>query len=202
MKRLAALFSVVLLAGQAMAANTEAMCDKVVRIETAKGRGAGVYVSKHGHVLTVAHVFGDNVSKIVLTDRDGTQSTAKLIAIDKAVDLALVQRKGVFDSTPAARVAHRAYLAEDVWIVGHPFGLVWSITKGIISNLSREDGALIQTDAVANPGNSGGPVYNVRGEVVGILKSGAPLPFYAGQTFAVSIHRIKEFLKPYSLGGK
>jgi serine protease Do len=133
--------------------------------------GSGVVVSGEGHVMTNAHVV-EGMSEIVVELNDGRGVPARLIGVDRAVDIAVLQIKAdgvrplVLGDSDAVRVGQM------VFAIGSPFGLRESVTQGIISAKGRamnESGVeFLQTDAAVNQGNSGGPLLNLRGEVIGI----------------------------------
>ncbi len=191
---------VVLTAAAVFAVDVEGMRNKTVRIEMDKGACAGVYISPKGYILSCAHCFEDGNTKILVSEMDNMPMVGKLIGLDRKLDLALVVVPDIHTPTQYAVMASGPVkVGDDVYIVGHPFGLGWSFTKGVVSGLNRFNNWLLQTDAVANPGNSGGPVYNNHGELIGVLRAGYPLPWYAGQTFAVALNVVRDFLRPYSL---
>lgn len=156
----------------------EALFEKVgpsvVFIASGSAFGSGFFVSNDGLVLTNAHVVASQASvKVVLTDGRSLIGTV----IEKApgdVDLALVQVPA--KSTPALRLAETADLRVGAWVaaVGHGRGGIWSFNTGMVSNI-YPDGAerpIFQTQIPLNPGNSGGPVVDRTGRVVGIVTAG------------------------------
>ena len=136
--------------------------------------GSGVIVSHEGHVLTNHHVIA-NTDSIQVQLTDGREVPAQLIGSDKDLDIAVLKISAdkleplPFGDSDAVRPG------ELVFAVGNPFGLSESVTQGIISAKGRavKDNIveLLQTDAAVNPGNSGGPLLNVRGEIIGINSS-------------------------------
>lgn len=139
--------------------------------KTQSGLGSGVIVSAEGHILTNHHVIsGMEEIRVQLTD--GRIEPAQLIGSDPGVDIAVlrVNASGLkplpLGDSDAVRVGQM------VFAIGNPFGLQETVTQGIISAKNRaiRDTAveLIQTDAAVNPGNSGGPLLNLRGEIIGI----------------------------------
>nr|WP_246211609.1 trypsin-like peptidase domain-containing protein [Phytoactinopolyspora alkaliphila] len=148
----------------------------------ASGTGTGVIISSDGEILTNNHVVaaGGPGSALQVTFSDGTTAEAEIIGTDPLTDLAVIQAQDVEGVTPAA-LGNSADLAvgEQVVAIGSPLGLEGTVTSGIISALERpiitgEDQSsqtfidAIQTDAPINRGNSGGPLVNMAGEVVGI----------------------------------
>jgi len=137
------------------------------------GAGSGFIIDKDGYVVTNHHVAG-NASAIKVTLQDGTEYDAKLIGSDKLTDLALIK---INADKPLPYVAFSKEKAPKVgdWVVtiGNPFGLGNTVTAGIISAHHRHIGQgpyddFIQIDAPINKGNSGGPAFNTRGEVIGV----------------------------------
>jgi len=138
--------------------------------ERTRGLGSGFIVSADGYVLTNAHVIdGADIVYVTLTDK--REFKAKVVGSDKRTDVALVKIDA--EKLPATRLgeANRLKVGEWVMAIGSPFGLENTVTAGIVSAKARDTGEeirFIQTDVAVNPGNSGGPLINMRGEVVGI----------------------------------
>jgi S1-C subfamily serine protease len=143
------------------------------------GLGSGVVVNDAGAVLTALHVVAD-AKTIRLTFADGSKSTATIASKDLATDIAVLTP----DTTPATVVAATLgnpaamRIGSEAYVVGNPFGLYGSLSSGVVSGLNRsfqEPGGdrvykgLIQVDAAVNPGNSGGPLVDRNGRVVGIV---------------------------------
>ncbi|WP_313251565.1 DegQ family serine endoprotease [Stenotrophomonas sp.] len=159
-----------------------------------RGMGSGFIISNDGYVLTNHHVIdGAESVKVKLSDR--REFTAKVVGSDAQYDVALLKIEG--RNLPTVRVGDSNTLKPGQWVVaiGSPFGLDHSVTAGIVSALGRSTGGqeqryvpFIQTDVAINQGNSGGPLLNTRGEVVGINSqifsaSGG----YMGISFAIPI---------------
>ena len=137
---------------------------------TPRGVGSGFIISPDGYLLTNHHVV-DGADEITVTLADRREYKAKLIGSDRRTDVALVK----VDATglPNLKVGDPGRLRVGQWVVaiGSPFGLAQTVTAGIVSAKGRDTGdylPFIQTDVAVNPGNSGGPLLNMRGEVVGI----------------------------------
>ena len=164
------------------------------------GLGSGVVVDNNGNILTSLHVV-DGASKIMVTFANGTQSEATIVIRQPEIDIAVIQAydtpltlvPAVLGNPNSMRVGDEAY------VVGNPFGLYGSMTSGIISGFDREFQlpnsdtkihGMIQIDAAVNPGNSGGPLLNRDGYVMGII-TGLINPtkenFFIGIGFAVPI---------------
>ncbi len=157
-----------------------------------RGEGSGFIVSPDGYIMTNAHVVRGATDLIVkLTDR--REYPAKVIGFDERTDVAVIKIEG--KDLPTVRLGDPASLKPGQWVVaiGSPFGMENSVTAGIVSATSRNlpnDAYVpfIQTDVAVNPGNSGGPLFNLNGEVVGInsqiySQSGG----YMGLSFAIPI---------------
>ena len=147
--------------------------------EQATSTGTGVIVVESGLILTNLHVV-DGAREIEVTFADGTRSPAQVISSQPQNDLAVLQPRVVPDDVVPATLRGTGDLApgDTVVAVGFPFGIGPSVSAGVVSGLKREyqaiDGKtmlsnLIQFDAAANPGSSGGPLVTADGEVVGIV---------------------------------
>jgi serine protease Do len=169
--------------------------------EVPRGEGSGFIISGDGFVLTNAHVVeGANEVYVTLTDK--REFKAKIIGADERTDVALVKIEAT--SLPVLRTGDVNRLRVGEWVVaiGSPFGLENSVTAGIVSAKQRETGSdipFIQTDVAVNPGNSGGPLINIRGEAVGINSQIlSPVGSFIGISFAIPIDeamRIADQLK-------
>jgi serine protease Do len=138
----------------------------------ARGEGSGFIVAADGYILTNAHVVAD-ASEVTVRLTDRREFTAKVIGVDRRSDVAVIKIDGKGLPTVAIGDATRLRPGEWVVAVGSPFGFDNSVTAGIVSATSRsvpdsQYTPFIQTDAAVNPGNSGGPLFNMAGEVVGI----------------------------------
>ena len=166
-----------------------------------RGVGSGFIISADGYVLTNAHVV-EGADEVFVTLTDKREFKAKIIGSDRRTDVAVVKIDGA--NLPRLTMGDSSKLRVGEWVIaiGSPFGLESTVTAGIVSANSRDTGdylPLIQTDVAVNPGNSGGPLINMRGEVIGInsqiySRSGG----YMGISFAVPIDeaiRVSEQLK-------
>ena len=161
--------------------------------EVPRGIGSGFIISADGFVLTNAHVV-EGADEVYVTLTDKREFKAKIIGLDKRTDVAVVKIEG--SNLPRLAIGDPNKLRVGEWVIaiGSPFGLENTVTAGIISAKARDTGEylpLIQTDVAVNPGNSGGPLINMRGEVVGInsqiySRSGG----YMGISFAVPIDEV------------
>ena len=158
-----------------------------------RGAGSGFIVSDDGYILTNAHVVMD-ADEVTVRLSDRREFAAKVIGSDERSDVAVIKIDA--NALPTVRIGDPQQLRPGEWVlaIGSPFGLENSATAGIVSATSRAVGGesnyvpFIQTDVAVNPGNSGGPLFNMRGEVVGMnsmifSRTGG----YMGLSFAVPI---------------
>ncbi len=141
--------------------------------------GSGVVIVDSGVILTNLHVV-EGAKRLRVTFFDGFEADAEIVAVRPDKDLAVIKAKAVPDDLPAATLGSSQSLrpGDGVVAVGFPFGIGPSVSAGVVSGLNREFvspagqrvlSSLIQFDAAANPGNSGGPLVTMNGEVVGIV---------------------------------
>ena len=140
-------------------------------IEGVSHVGAGLLVSRDGLIITNAHVV-DGKGALMVSLHDGTRAKGVMIHRDERADLAIV-RAAIHTSRYFElpdRMADEYDAGDEVLAIGHPRGLHFTSTRGIVSEGSRllPDGRFVQTDVAINPGNSGGPLLDVRGDLVGI----------------------------------
>jgi serine protease Do len=172
-----------------------------------QGVGSGFIVRADGIVLTNAHVV-DGASEVVVKLNDRSEFKAKVLGLDKASDVAVLKIDG--KDLPTVRIGASATTQVGEWVlaIGSPFGFESSASAGIVSAKSRSlpDGSyvpFIQTDVAVNPGNSGGPLFNMNGEVIGInsqiySRSGG----YQGLSFAIPIEVAMNVEKQIVANGK
>jgi serine protease Do len=141
------------------------------------GLCSGVVIDEVGHILTNFHcVYNQNYIRLYYHDADDWQNyEVNVIGLDPLADLALIKVIGKEEPIPHLEFAEDAgeiKAGTDVFALGHPMGMVWTVTKGIISSTERYARhpfiKAIQTDSAINKGNSGGPLMNMKGEIVGI----------------------------------
>ena len=159
----------------------------------ARSLGSGFIISSDGTVLTNAHVVKD-ADEILVKLSDQREEPAELVGLDERTDVAVLRIKA--KGLPAVKIGNSDRLEVGEWVlaIGSPFGLEHTATSGIVSAVGRtlpSDAYVpfIQTDAAVNPGNSGGPLFNTQGEVIGInsqiySRSGG----YMGLSFAIPIN--------------
>lgn len=135
-----------------------------------RGVGSGFIISNDGYILTNNHVIAD-AKDIFVTLVDGKEYKAKVIGADERTDVALIKVEA--NDLPPLKIGNPGALKKGQWVmaIGSPFGLDSTVTVGIVSAINRDTGdylPFIQTDVAVNPGNSGGPLLNLSGEVVGV----------------------------------
>ncbi len=140
--------------------------------ETVIGEGSGFFISPDGYAVTNNHVV-DHATSVQVTTADGTKYKAKVVGTDPKTDLALIKVDGKNDFPYVQFADHAPQVGDWVIAVGNPFGLGGTVTAGIVSAESRNIGSgpydnYIQIDAPINKGNSGGPAFNVDGQVIGV----------------------------------
>jgi len=164
------------------------------------GVGSGFIVSENGHIVTNAHVTLE-ADSIIVTLNDGREFDARLVGTDTLKDIAVLKIDA--KNLPVAPLGDSDALriGEPAVAIGSPFGLEATVTQGLISTTARDPKELqmptdvrrvrklIQTDASINQGNSGGPLLNARGEVIGVNQ--AILPYARGIGFAIPINEVK-----------
>jgi S1-C subfamily serine protease len=138
--------------------------------------GSGVVINTQGQILTALHVV-QGAGNILVTFADGTQSSATVQSSDPDHDIAVLNTAKPPGVIVPAVLGGGVRVGDDTFALGHPLGLVDSLTAGVISGLDRSFplpngrtiNGLIQFDAAVSPGNSGGPLLNTKGQVVGIV---------------------------------
>ena len=142
----------------------------VVTIRTDLSQGTGFIISQEGYVVTNYHVMQNAKSAGIFT-YEGTTHSVQLIGYDSNLDIALLKIEGDFEELKLGN-SDEIQIGEKVIAIGNPLGLQFSVSEGIVSATHRQGpsgiNAYIQTDAALNPGNSGGPLINTKGKVIGI----------------------------------
>ena len=177
-----------------------------VATATGVGHGTGFFIRSDGYILTNWHVI-DGATDISVTTYAGRVLEGQVKWSSEADDLALVKISGSNYPTLAIGDSDALRVGETVIAVGHPStsNCYWTVTQGIVSGLNREvsvtktnaivDLVFLQTDAQVNAGNSGGPLCNARGEVIGIITR--KLTDYEGLGFAIPINGAMELVNAY-----
>ncbi|MFZ6749087.1 trypsin-like peptidase domain-containing protein [Undibacterium sp. Ren11W] len=170
--------------------------------------GSGVIVSSQGYILTNNHVI-EEADEISVSLADGRQANAKVVGTDPETDLAVIKIE--LDNLPAITLGHseQAFVGDVVLAIGNPFGVGQTVTMGIVSALGRNDVGIntyenfIQTDAAVNPGNSGGALVDINGNLLGInsaiySRNGGSL----GIGFAIPVSTIKTVMEAIIADGQ
>jgi serine protease Do len=175
--------------------------------ERGQGLGSGFIISTDGYVLTNAHVVAD-ADEVTVRLADAREFKGKIVGVDSRTDVALLKVSAT--GLPTVKLGNSENLKVGEWVaaIGSPFGFVNTITAGIVSAKGRSlpDETFvpfIQTDVAVNPGNSGGPLLNLKGEVVGInsaiySRTGG----YMGVSFAIPIEVALDVSKQLQATGK
>ena len=155
-----------------------------------QGQGSGVIVDAGGYIITNYHVV-DRASEVSVELSDGSQHRAQVVGIDPATDLAVLKIDAANLTVAPWGKSSDLEVGDPVLAIGNPFGLAHTVTAGILSargrhavveHVSYQD--FLQTDAAVNPGNSGGPLVNMKGQIVGI-NTAIVGPTYQGISFAI-----------------
>lgn len=180
--------------------------DSVVGIEVSdgysKGYGTGFIVSEEGYIVTNYHVVED-ASSVKVTLHDESQYSAKVIGYEESNDIAVIkiEPKGQIESLIYGKSSDLS-VGDDVYVIGNPLGdLTFTLTKGVVSALNRliDTGSgyninMFQTDAAINSGNSGGPVFDKHGFVVGIASAKYASSSIEGLCFCVPIDDVRSMI--------
>ncbi|MGG4604455.1 Do family serine endopeptidase [Paenalcaligenes sp. Me131] len=170
-----------------------------------RGVGSGFIISDDGYILTNNHVVAD-ANDIFVTMTDGKEYKATVVGRDERTDVALIKIEA--KSLPSLVIGDPGALKKGEWVVaiGSPFGLDSTVTVGVVSAINRDTGdylPFIQTDVAVNPGNSGGPLLNLHGEVVGmnsqiVSRSGG----FMGISLAIPIDEVMQVVAQLKEHGK
>ncbi|MBC7552486.1 MAG: trypsin-like peptidase domain-containing protein [Taibaiella sp.] len=171
----------------------------VVQIATGTGTGTGFYLHDYDLVITNQHVTGYN-RKVTLKVRGRDKCLASVVFMDEKYDIAFIVPPMDMKPLPALKTGDYSLMhdGDSVVAIGHPYGLNYTATQGVISRVDRLQQGIkyIQIDAAINPGNSGGPLINADGEIVGvntfIIKGGDNLGF------ALPVSYLNEMLEQYA----
>ncbi|MEG0823227.1 MAG: trypsin-like peptidase domain-containing protein [Erysipelotrichaceae bacterium] len=172
-----------------------------------EGAGSGVIVTEDGYIATNNHVI-DNAKSVVVTTKDGKSYDAKIIGTDAQTDLALLKIEGKGLTAAKYGDSDKLAVGETAIAIGNPLGrLGGTVTSGIISakdreiNVANQTMHLLQTSAPLNPGNSGGGLFNTKGELIGIVNAKAG---NASENlgFAIPSNTAKEILNALKDNGK
>ncbi len=205
--------SAVMLAQSGIADVVDRARKSTVLIEGGNAVGSGIVIDRDGHIVTNYHVVeGQRTLKVIL--EDGTASRATVLGTDPSNDLAVLRSEFPKDRLSPATLGDSSVMrpGDAVFAIGSPFNQPFSVTSGIISATGRSTQSsftgrslrdMLQTDAAVNPGNSGGPLFNITGEVVGINTSieNPNGRFFVGLGFAIPSNTVLR-LMPDLIAGK
>ena len=176
----------------------------VVLVKTAAGLGSGFFINKKGYLITNFHVIAGE-KKISVTQflqenkvlRRVVHKEVEIVATAPFHDLVVLKLKN-FDTeiTPVIFAPEeKLNIGEAVFAIGNPLGLERTVTEGVLSQTHRNFGGILylQIDAAVNPGNSGGPLFNARGQVIGVINMG--VPSMEGLNFAIPARHSKYILE-------
>ncbi|MFW0860697.1 MAG: S1C family serine protease [Dethiobacter sp.] len=174
-----------------------------------RASGTGVIIDAEGHIVTNNHVI-EGATELRVTLGDGVEYAARLIGSDAATDLAVIKIEK--DNLSAAHFGDSNDLAvgEGAIAIGNPLGLTFSqtVTVGVISakqrtvTINEHNFTFIQTDAAINNGNSGGPLVNLLGEVIGINTAKIKIPGVEGMGFAIPANTVKNITRDLIIHGR
>jgi len=190
--------------------NAVVKVDKYNRVrgnDRMSGMGSGFVFSSDGLILTNAHVI-DESDKLNITLLDGDEFTAEVTGADRDTDIAIIKIFGSGYSAAKLGSSNDLKIGQLVIAIGNPMGYQHSVSVGVLSGIGRTmrtpDGHMIdnilQSDAAMNPGNSGGPMIDTNGEVIGI--NTAIIPFAQGLSFSIGIDTAKEIARYLISDGK
>lgn len=176
----------------------------VVVVRSPAGLGSGFLINKLGYLVTNFHVImGQKHISVTRFKKSGAElkriihKNVRIVALDPFHDLAVLQVKGKL-AEPFRPVVlspdEKSKVGEKVFVIGNPLGLERSVTEGVVSHTARNFGGrlFLQVDASVNPGNSGGPLFNSRGEAIGVINMG--VRSMQGLNFAIPIRHVKYIL--------
>lgn len=186
-------------AGEDFSAVIEDAIKSVVTIKTDTTQGTAFIISPEGYLVTNAHILSGETS-VKVVDYEKVERTAQVIGQDSELDIALLKVEGPLDFLEFEN-SDTVNLGEKVVAIGNPLGLQFSVSGGIVSGTKRTGpnkiDAYIQTDTALNPGNSGGPLINTRGKVIGInnfkMSEGESLGFALESNYIkIAINKISQ----------
>ena len=174
---------------------TEKMIQKlkfsVLRLQNSGGIGTGFVISEQGHIITCNHVVSEEFVEVI--SNQGNRWKVQLIGRSPNSDLAMLQVPDIEQQPICLADSVEISEGQTVFALGYPLGLEFTVSKGIVSNrnLVRNGLSYVQTDVSLNPGNSGGPVVNERGELIGIANSA--IAQTQGLGFAITLRHVLAF---------
>lgn len=176
------------------------------RRQVQQGLGSGLIINEDGRILTNSHVIS-GADELIVVLSDGTEYKASVLGADPGTDIAVVKIEA--DGLVPATLGDSDAIRVGQWVIaaGNPFGLSSTITTGIVSAKGRSDVGItayenfIQTDAAINQGNSGGPLVNLSGEVIGINTAMIGRSGNIGIGFSIPINMVKDISNQLMDGG-
>jgi serine protease Do len=173
-----------------------------------RGSGSGVIFHEEGYIATNHHVV-EGARELVVTMKDGTSYAGRIVGMDAMSDLAVVKIEGD-EPFPAATFGNsgEVKVGEAAIAIGNPLGFEHTVTVGVISAINRSlqvgerELVFLQTDAAINAGNSGGPLVNIRGQVIGINTAKIPGAGIEGLGFAIPISLAQPILDNLIVSGR
>ena len=176
----------------------------IVVVKTPRGMGSGFFVNPEGYLLTNFHVIrGQRHIAVTRFEKSGPElkriiyKDVRIVALDSAHDLAVLQVSvRSQDQLPTVNLSpvEAPVLGDKVFVIGNPLGLERTVTEGVLSHTGRLFGGnlYLQIDASVNPGNSGGPLFNAEGEVIGVVNMSVAT--MQGLNFAIPVRHVKFLL--------
>ncbi|MCA1807997.1 MAG: S1C family serine protease [Kiritimatiellia bacterium] len=174
-------------------------------VRTPRGMGSGFFINRQGYLITNFHVIrGERQASVTRFVRENevlqriVHRNVRIVALDAFHDLAVlrIDEDDSHDGIVPVMLApdDKNTLGETVFVIGNPLGLERSVTQGVVSQTARNFNGLLflQTDAPVNPGNSGGPLFNSRGQVIGVINM--QIPVMQGLNFAIPIRHVRFLL--------
>lgn len=174
---------------------------QVVNLKTLTNKGvyigSGVFISTRGHILTAGHVADG--AHIMVAEFGENRVVVNILGVSRKYDLALGRLSNWPRPTVPARLSDKNVpdVGEQVIVIGNPLGLKNTVTVGTVSAYSRGKERFLQFDAAVNGGNSGGPLFDSKGRLIGIHVG--KMRNSEGLGLAVPIDQVKEFIKEYTL---
>jgi serine protease Do len=184
--------------------NVSIFAPAVVVVRSPGGLGSGFFINKDGYLVTNFHVIqGQKHISVTRFKKSGAEfkriihKKVRIVALDPFHDLAVLQVEASLDPSfrpPVFSGDKEPVMGEKIFVIGNPLGLERTVTEGVISHTSRNfAGKLyLQVDASVNPGNSGGPLFNSRGQVIGVINMG--VRSMQGLNFAIPVDHVKFIL--------
>ena len=170
--------------------------DTVFKVNHAEGSGSCFYLKKYNIFVTNYHVV-DGFREVGIQDNDKNSSLAKVILVNPSRDIALLSAEGDFSSLPEITISdiEEVPIGQKINVAGYPYGMPFSVTEGTVSSPKQlmDNNYFIQTDAAVNPGNSGGPMFNDKHELIAVTVS--KIKDADNMGFGIPVASLREILK-------